>query len=287
MGPGLAFALLAGALAASAPAGGFPVPPKGAVVFGGEAGQIAVGLAVSPERGSIGLQASVIGMHGPAVAGVSFAVHGALGQDATAAGRPCGAGCYRATVGVKRPLRVVVSLTGEKPVAFAMPAAWPPPPAATIVARAAAVWRKLRTLAFHQTLSDGSVTLAANYEEVSPNRLEYAIVGGDGSEIIIGARRWLEARGGTRWQESPQYPIRQPIPFWQSVADAHLLGTVSEDGRPAWKVSFFDFRGGPAWITILVDKATLHTTELWMTAQVHFMHKSYHSFDAPMTISPP
>ena len=46
---------------------------------------------------------------------------------------------------------------------------------------------------------------------------------------------------------------------------------MSSGGRPAWKVSFFDFPGGPAWFTIVVDKATRHTKELWMVAQVHFI----------------
>src|SRR5207253_725042 len=120
---------------------------------------------------------------------------------------------------------------------------------------------KLRTLAFHQSLGDGRVVLYVDYKEVSPDRLEYHIAGNRGAEIIIGKRRWIKTPGGTRWTESPQTPLRQPIPFWQSAKNAYLLGTVRRAGRPAWKISFFDLPGGPAWITILVDKATLHTTE--------------------------
>jgi hypothetical protein len=268
---------------------GYPVPPPGSVVLGGEAGQIALGLAVSPGRGKIGLQASVVGMQGPGVKGLSvrFEVHGSSGQKATVAGTGCGTGCYRTAVGIRRPLRVVVHLSGEKPVTFGMPAAWPPPPAAVIVMQAASAWRKLHTLAFHQSLGAGQVVLQTNYREVSPNRLEYTNEGNLGSEIIIGDRRWLRASGSSRWLESPQAPVHQPVPFWQSATNAYLLGTVSSGGRPAWKVSFFDFPGGPAWFTILVDKATLHTKELWMIAQVHFIHRTYHSFNGPIIITPP
>ena len=84
-----------------------------------------------------------------------------------------------------------------------------------------------------------------------------------------------------------QYPVHQPVPFWRSASDAHLLGTVSDHGHPAWKVSFFDLSGGPGWFTIIVDKASLHTTQLWMTAQDHFMHESYGSFNTPIAINAP
>jgi hypothetical protein len=141
-------------------------------------------------------------------------------------------------------------------------------------------------VAFHDILSDGHVTLTTEWKDAAPGSVQFDISHDGGSGIIIGARRWDKARGGTKWVESAQFPLHQPVPFWQSQRDAHLLGTVSYHGRPAWKVSFFDPNGGPAWFTIIVDKATLHTMELWMTAQAHFMHDTYHSFNG-VSISPP
>ena len=270
-------------------AAGFPVPPRGAVVLGAEAGRKVLGLAIVPGHGKIALQASVVGIQGSGLKGlaVRFDVTGTSGQKATASATPCGAGCYRASVNIRRPRSVDVRLSGERPVSFAMPGAWPPPSAATIVQRAAAAWRNLVTLAYHDSLSDGHVTLQTNWKIVAPDRIEYSIEKNLGAKIIIGDRSWNQLAGTTRWLPSPQYPVHQPVPFWQSVADAHLLGTVSYHGRPAWKVSFFDLAGGPAWFTILVDKGTLHTMELWMTAQDHFMHETYKAFNAPITITPP
>ena len=85
---------------------------------------------------------------------------------------------------------------------------------------------------------------------------------------------------------SPQTPVSQPQPFWESAVDARVLGSVSDHGRPAWKVSFFDPKT-PGWFTILVDKATMRTVDMRMTATAHFMHDSYGSFDAPISITPP
>ena len=257
--------------ASSAPAG-FPAPPRGAVVFGAEAGVNALGLAVVPAQGKIVLQASVVDIQGKGVKGLSvrFEVAGTSGQKTTASATPCGNGCYRATVGIRRPLSVDVQLSGPRHVSFAMPAAWPPPPAARIVRLADAAWRKLHSLAYHDSLGDGTFVLETDWKIVSPNRIEFNIQNNLGAGIIIGDRRWDKVRGGTRWLAAPQLPVHQPVPFWQSATNVHLLGTVLSGGRPAWKVSFFDSPGGPGWFTILVDKATLHTTELWMTAAGHF-----------------
>src|SRR5260221_7330158 len=134
-----------------------------------------------------------------------------------------------------------------------MPAtSWPPPTAASIVARAASVWRNLSTLAYHDSLSDGHVTLETNWTIVAPDRIEYVIAKDYGSKIIIGNKSWNQLPGNKKWIESPQYPGHQPVPFWETVTDAHLLGTMSYRRRPAWKISFFDPKGGPAWFTILV-----------------------------------
>jgi hypothetical protein len=290
----------------AAPAGaarpGFPTPPRGAVVFGAAAGVRVLALAVVPARPKIELQASVLDVQGEGLKGlpVRFAVAGASGQKVNAAATPCGNGCYRASVEIARPLRVHVHGAGASPVRFDMPAAWPPPPAAGLVRRAGEAWRKLRTVAYHDSLGDGRTVIESDWKVVSPDRLEFKInrivtpnpneyraEKSLGAGIIIGSRRWDKPIGGSRWQTSPQLPVQQPVPFWQSATNVRLLGTVMSRGRPAWKISFFDYPGGPAWFTILVDKATLHTTELWMTAASHFMHETYHSFNAPITITPP
>lgn len=54
--------------AGAAPAPAFPAPPSGAIVFARELGLDALGLAVEPARGKLGLQASVVGPEGSGVA---------------------------------------------------------------------------------------------------------------------------------------------------------------------------------------------------------------------------
>ena len=65
-----------------------------------------------------------------------------------------------------------------------------------------------------------------------------------------------------------------------------MIGTTRVDGRSAWLVSFYDAQI-PAFFTIAVDKKTLHTLDLRMTAAAHFMHHRYSGFNAPVTIAPP
>jgi hypothetical protein len=273
---------------------GFPAPPKGAVVFGARAGDDALGLAVSPGVRGVGLQASVVGypkgISGP-ISGlkVRFQVERRDGTSVTTGiALPCDAGCYRTDAPVAEPAKVTVLLAGHKParVAFPMPAAWPPKPAETTVARAARVWHSLKTLEFRDLLSTGgSLTLDTLWKVVAPNRVAYEIKGSS-SSVIIGDRRWDKPAGESAWQESPQAPVQQPQPFWVSATDARILGTVSVHGRPAWRISFYD-PGTPGWFTILVDKATMHTVDIRMTAIAHFMHDTYGPFNAPISITPP
>jgi hypothetical protein len=92
--------------------------------------------------------------------------------------------------------------------------------------------------------------------------------------------------GSKTWTEQPQLPITQPTPFWVEAIDARLLGSARVAGRSAWKVSFYD-PVTPAWFTLLIDKSTLHTLDMRMTANSHFMHDTYGAFDAPARIVPP
>jgi hypothetical protein len=109
--------------------------------------------------------------------------------------------------------------------------------------------------------------------------------GGGSDAIIIGDRRWDRDSPGGKWERSSQTPLRQPVPFWTSVNDAHLLGTTRVAGRPAWRVSFYDAQI-PAFFAIAIDKKTLRTLDLGMTTAAHFMHHRYTGFNAPVTIAP-
>ena len=272
---------------------GFPAPPAGAVVFGARAGDDALGLAVTPGQGTVGLQASLVGypngISGP-ISGVnvSFRVTGADGTSAAADATACGPGCYQAEASIAKPTQIEVMLAKHAPpsVAFAMPTAWPPRPAGPILAEAARVWRGLKTLSFTDSLSaGGTITLDTIWRIVAPDRIAYTGKVG-GSSVIIGDRRWDRPDTRSAWIPSQQLPVQQPVPFWVSVANAHILGTVSVAGQATWKISFFD-PGTPGWFTVLIDKATMHTVDIRMTAIAHFMHDVYGPFNEPIKIVAP
>jgi hypothetical protein len=265
----------------------FPGPPAGALVLAREDRDLAVGLAVSRRAGRLALQASVIGQEQPAQ-GLSVSFR--LGGGAPVPARPCGAGCYRALAGSgSSPRRLDIAIRGpgrpDSTVSFPLPASLPAPPAAALVHRAETAWRALRTLVDHDRLSSGpGNTIYTLWRFRAPYRLTYRIANGP-EAVVIGARRW-DKLPGHAWQTSEQDPIRQPIPLWEAVSNAHLLGSGTLRGRPVWQLSFFDPQIH-AWFMIWVDKETAHTLQLRMVAQAHFMHQIYGPFDRPLRIVPP
>jgi len=262
---------------------GFPTPPPGAVVFSRELGPDALALGVVPGRGRILVQASVLGSQGQGVTGLSvgFSIGGAVQSGAA-----CGAGCYRATMRLAgRPPSVTVDVKGIR-WTVTMPAAWPPQDGSALVAGAARAWRALRSLSYRERLASSQDEIVSSTWRIeAPDRVAYEIVGGGGG-VIVGGKRWDRTAGSTRWVESPQLPVTQPVPFWVSATDAHVLGTATVRGRPAWRVSFFD-PGTPAWFDALIDRATLRTLDLHMITTAHFMHDVYGSFDATSPVTPP
>jgi hypothetical protein len=274
--------------AAPAPAPpAFPAPPAGAVVFARADGSNVLALAARPSGTSLLLQASVVGPQGRGVAGLEASF--SLGNR-TARAAACGPGCYRTVVpAAGRPAAVLVKLRGGPAATswrVALPGRWPPADATELIGRAGRVWRSLRSLTYRERLaSDPAHAVTSVWRVAAPDRLAYQVKGGYAS-VVIGGRRWDRAPGG-RWIESSQSsPVRQPVPFWQAVADAHVLGSGRVGGRATWRVSFFD-RATPAWFEVSLDKRTLHTLELSMVATAHFMHDVYGGFDEPAGIRPP
>ncbi|HEX7524913.1 MAG TPA: hypothetical protein VF327_01335 [Gaiellaceae bacterium] len=272
---------------AAAPSGPrFPAPPEGAVVYSRQLGSDALALGVVPRRGSVLVQASVVGPQGRGVSGlaVTFVV-----QRSTKAATACGAGCYRATLATKgRPASVDLVLRGRQSAHWrvALPATWPPPDSAALLARAGAVWRSLRSLSVSESLASGTGHVALSTWRIqAPDRIAYQVKDG-WAGVVVGATRWDKGPGAKRWVSSPSTRLTQPIPGWVKVADAHVLGSTTVRGRPAWRVSFYD-RGTPGWFTVLVDKTSLRIYQVRMTATAHFMRDDYGSFNTTPAILPP
>jgi len=265
----------------------FPEPPDGATVYARQLGNDALALAVVPKDGNtLTVQAQVIGRQRNPVKGlrVAFAVAG----KRKAAGS-CGEGCYRADFAPRAaPRSVDVTVAGRKgmPWRVALAPAWPPRDGKALVDRAARTWRGLESLSFDESLASGiNIGVKSSWRVQAPDRVAYQVRGG-WAGVVVGARRWDRGPGAKTWQESAQTRLTQPVPPWQSVTDAHLLGDVTYGGRPATRVSFFD-PGSPAWFTIVVERKTNRTLELDMVTNAHFMHDVFHRFDSTPAILPP
>ena len=244
-------------------------------------------LGVVPGKGSVVAQASLVSQQGKGVTGRSVAF---VVQGKTTAATACGAGCYRATLPVEgRPATVDVVVGGSPSARWrvAMPATWPPKDGTALVDRAEAVWTSLRSLSFDESLSSGTgVTVHSAWQVQAPDRLAYQVKGG-WQAVIVGTRRWDKPPGpASKWVESPQSQLTQPIPGWVTVKDAHVLGRTTYLGKPATVVTFYD-PGTPGWFELTIDDATLRTTRVHMIATAHFMQDDYGAFDATAPIEPP
>jgi hypothetical protein len=265
---------------------GFPAPPRSAVVFFRADRGSVLALAVTPGH-PLGLQASVLGPDGTGTKGlrVAFAVDGAK-KTATV----CGAGCYRsAVVAAGRPREVDVTVHGRRLDArwrLRLPAQWPAPSGAALMADAGRVWRSLRSLAYVEHLaSDPKHQISSDWRVGAPDRAAYKVLGGNAG-IVIGGLRWDKAPGGD-WVKSAQTAtITQPVPFWVSPTNAYVVGSGFVDGHPVWRISFFD-PGTPGWFEVALDKQTKRTLRLQMMATAHFMHDSYSAFNTATPITPP
>ena len=281
---GAAFAFRSGspsAPAAAAPPSSksptFPGPPPGAVVYARQWGGDAIALGVVPKQGHVLAQVSVLGPQGSGVSGLQVSLNG---QAATA----CGTGCYSTTLHGAPPVVDVRVRSTRWHVA--LPAPWPPRDGRALLERAGRVWRSLRSLSFHEHLASDAVhETTSTWRIEAPDRVAYQVVGGYAG-IVVGERRWDRSPTSKKWVPSAQSRLTQPVPAWVRVTDAHVLGTTTVAGRPAWRISFFD-PGTPAWFTVAIDRQTFHTLDSRMTATAHFMHDAYSSFDATPAILPP
>ncbi|HYZ78189.1 MAG TPA: CopD family protein [Gaiellaceae bacterium] len=258
------------------------LPPPGGVVLARQDGDRAVALSARRANERLSLVATVLGPNGFGLEGltVGFATPGGPGAE----GQSCGSGCYEGSLSAPSARAVDVVVSGRR-MRFRLPKVWPTRDAAPLLGRAAGVFRSLRSLVIDERLaSSPTYRVRTRFEIVAPDRLAYRISSGV-QAIVVGGRRW-DRTGTGPWRASPQSPLRLPAPPWSRVRDARVLRRGVDRGRPVWAIAFLD-PTIPAWFEAQVDRRTLRTLDVRMTAAAHFMHDRYSGFDAPLRISPP
>jgi hypothetical protein len=263
-----------------------PAPPPGSVVLARESRELAVAIAVRPGR-LLNVRATIVGQSGRGVDGLEVKLTArSQSSRATRAARPCGHGCYGATLPVAEPTEFAVKVTGSsapRTVIFPVAGRWPPAEGERFLGRASQAFRRLRTVLLLERLSSGpGHSILTTWKLAAPDRLEYEIRGGPGG-IVIGTRRWDRPKPGARWTSSETTPLTQPTPPWGTrVANAHVLTETPQRLTASWLDPVV-----PAWFTATFDRRTALPIELRMTAPAHFMLHRYLAFNRKVRIVPP
>ncbi len=263
-----------------------PAPPRGTVVFAGQAQELAVGLSVRPGS-PLGLTATVIGQTGFGVDGLDVALLARAGAvTRTVVARPCGHGCYAASIASTRPSGFGVIVRGDgNPRSLTFPVQrWPPPVGTAFLDRATKAFGELQSVVYREHLaSDPTHAITTRWVLAAPGSVEYAIAGGGAQGIVIGRRRWDRASATAPWTQSISDRLTQPAPPWGPRArDVRVMRESPSEVTLSWVDPVI-----PAWYTATFTRATALPTTLHMTAPAHFMEHRYGPFDAPVTITPP
>jgi hypothetical protein len=285
------------ALAASAGCGGRAGAMPSATetpttVFGHQALELAVGVATQRQGAKVRVETTVLGQDG--VGRSDLEVDVAAGEAHWVRSKPCGAGRYCGEAAIApsdSDLEVQVRLTRpagrRSTVTVTLPRKPNPERAAALIRASAAALRGLNSLIISERLASGPryEPLTTEFTYVAPNRLAYSISGA-GAAVVIGDRRWDRDRVTSPWDDSAQEPLRVPGPDWRRALHPSVLGSAKRDGRPVWRVSFYD-PTTPAWFEVEIDKETGLPLWLEMIAAAHFMTHTFHGFNAPIAILPP
>jgi len=263
-----------------------PAPPPGSMVLARESRELAVAIAASPGR-LLDVRATIVGQSGRGVDGLAVRLTASSRSSrATRAARPCGHGCYGATLPISAPTELAVKVTrsgAPRTVIFPIAGRWPPMNGEAFLSRASRAFRRLRTVLLLERLSSGpGHSILTTWKLAAPDRLEYEIRGGPGG-IVIGTRRWDRPKPGAPWTASETTLLSQPTAPWGTrVANAHVLTETPRRLTASWLDPVV-----PAWFTATFDRRTALPVVLRMTAPAHFMLHRYLAFNRKVRIEPP
>ncbi len=222
----------------------------------------------------------------PADIRVSLGRNTLSGASAASCGKRCLRFPLAVLAGKASVVEVEVVRSGRKnaDVRLQIPAQMPPG-AESLFHTARARMLRLRSLEMNETLGAGlSKPVVSRWWFQAPDRMRYAIVGGERA-VVIGTRRWDAV--GRKWQQSSTSRLRFPAFSWEHARGARLLGRSTLDGVPvrivAARTPGADL---PTWFLLDVT-AHARVLRARMLTTAHFMTDTYSRFDSAPAIRPP
>jgi len=295
----------ASALLASSPVparGGAPVsggqpgaaaglPQGGDLTLGAPAGQVLVGLTITPARPG----PNTLTVYLAPLEGASAAAPLPVSASVDDRSRPlsmCGDPCRRATADLRGGERIAIDVrAAHGGVAVFNVPALPAPDGASLLQRAVSALHAVHSYAMHETLtSGGPTTVVTDYRAAAPDKLAW-VEGTGVATISIGTTRYDSPAPDGPWTKQDGSPrITEPQYVWDSFTPylgIHVLGSQSLDGVAATIVGFFGGDAGtPIWFRLWIDPGGL-VRRGEMRAPGHFMDQTFSAFNAAPAITAP
>jgi hypothetical protein len=280
--------------AEAAPAGSHErvsaLPQQGDLTFGGNAGEVLVGLSLRPgEPGRNEVLMYLLPLEGEqAAAAIPAAI--AIAGEPEVSMQDCGPTCRSTELELSggERLRVAVGGSSGGVVEFRLPTL-PAPSGHGLLLRTQARIHALDSYRVREELSAGAGAVRSEYTFVAPDRARIDVADRS-TTVFVGDTRYLREGTGP-WQVLRNAPsLSVPIFTWDSFrpwVDPAIVGSGRIDGRPTRLLSFFGSSGGtPAWFRLWIGKDGL-VLQAQMRAQGHFMSLEFRDFNAPFRIRAP
>lgn len=267
------------------------LPARGDLTLGGDAGQVLVGLTLSPGLpGRNDVTVYVLPSGGPeAAAGLAVTLR-LPSRSITM--RDCGPTCRVAEVDLQggEDVSVIVGSVIGGLALFHIPQL-PAPPAGRVLRGANTLMHGLGAYRMSEHLSSGIPPgVDATYAFRSPDRARIE-VDGSSEQVFIGSTRYSRQSAGAPWEvTSGAPPLSVPLFTWDSILpwmDPRVVGTAKVEHARTRIISFFAGTPDlPAWFRFWVAPDGRILREQ-MRAPGHFMDHRYFDFNGPIRISPP
>ncbi|MDP8929290.1 MAG: CopD family protein, partial [Actinomycetota bacterium] len=265
------------------------VPREGDLTFGGDTGDVLVGLTLRPGRpGRNDVLVYLLPTEGKEAA-ADLSAKLTAGDETvplTACGLTCRGG--EAVLEDGDTLEVRVAGVDDGPARFALPDL-PAPDGRPLLTELVGRMDQVSSLRYEEVFGPVAPPIRSSVEMVAPDRIRVVVHTFDRETIRIGDDMFRREAGQPWEVELDGARVHVPSYIWEyepRVA-AHIVGRQELGGVPTHILSFFiDHSTSPIWYRLWVDDRGL-VRRAEMRARGHFMDHDYSDFDAPITVQPP